>query len=70
MTGSLQLEKREIPTGITLAALADIGIKEGLGTAAQGVLAPVILDRLMAELGKQRRYVHGSRHQIFIQVSF
>ncbi|KAK1235319.1 hypothetical protein PQX77_001460 [Marasmius sp. AFHP31] len=56
MTGSLQLEKREIPSGITLAALADIGIKEGLGTAAQGVLAPVILDRLLLELGKQRRY--------------
>ncbi|KAL0570223.1 hypothetical protein V5O48_011745 [Marasmius crinis-equi] len=56
MSGSLRLEKREIPSGITLAELADLGIKEGLGTAAQGVLAPAVLDRLFTELGKQRKY--------------
>ncbi|KAG7088682.1 hypothetical protein E1B28_012653 [Marasmius oreades] len=55
MTGSLALEKREIPSGTTLAGLAEVGVKEGLGTTAQGVLAPVILERLLLELGKQKR---------------
>ncbi|KAF9265387.1 hypothetical protein L218DRAFT_957582 [Marasmius fiardii PR-910] len=56
MTGSLPLERREIPSGTTLAGLADIGVKEGLGTAAQGVLASVILERLLLELGKQKQH--------------
>ncbi|ESK97726.1 mitochondrial carrier protein [Moniliophthora roreri MCA 2997] len=54
MSSRLTLEKREIQAGTSLAELADLGVQDGIGTAAQGALAPVILDTFMTELGKRK----------------